>query len=154
MAWWQLKDEAAFVAMVSALEPALRVHPSFRGFAVFDSVTWWRNSHSGAAAAPGPARAAAVAQGFPPHSATWYVNHSVVLDPARSAAWLSWAQARNVTTAYAMPGARLTTPMSTVSLSPYPPKCIESPARTCSTGLFTYYPLQVSAKSVFEHVRA
>lgn len=93
--WYQLKDETALSAMMLQLQPTLEKHPSFRGFAVFDSVSWQQSS----AHAPAPASTV-----FLP-TASWGVGsgNTLVLNRTARTEWLSWARTRRVDTAYVCP---------------------------------------------------
>ena len=93
--WYQLEDEATMYAMMLQLQPTLEKHPSFRGFAVFDSVVWQQSS----AHAPAPASTV-----FLP-AATWGVGpgNMLVLNRTARTEWLSWAKTRRINMAYVCP---------------------------------------------------
>ena len=93
--WYQLKDEATMYAMMLQLQPMLEKHPSFRGFAVFDSVVWQQSSEH----TPAPASTV-----FLP-TASWGVGsgNALVLNRTARTEWLSWANTRRINLAYVCP---------------------------------------------------
>ena len=94
---YEVADESALAALMTAAEPMLRRHPSFAGFAVFAS--WWYVSSATKPAPPSTV--------WPRGTGVWYLNHSIVLNPDSSerVAWLRWAKERGITEVYTAPHA-------------------------------------------------
>jgi hypothetical protein len=93
---WATRNERELAALMAAATPLLQRHPSFVGFSVFGP---WA-AHSLANPAPPDTR-------WPNGTGTWYINHSMIVDPnpTTKRAWLSWAKTRSVSEVYIAPHA-------------------------------------------------
>jgi hypothetical protein len=91
---WATRNESELAALMAAATPLLQRHPSFVGFSVFGS--WMAQS----IANPAPPDTQ-----WPNGTGTWYINHSMVVDPNPSTrhAWLSWAKTHRVSEVYIAP---------------------------------------------------
>ena len=109
---WAFANETAMLHHLRDVEPLLRSHSAFAGFAVFGS--WW---YGNALAQPAPANIT-----WPAETGVWYINNSMVLDPDASTRddWLRWAASRNISQVYVnpespIPGNDMTTKLITAN---------------------------------------
>lgn len=96
---WMTANETALEDMMNAIQAPLSRHPSFGGFAVFTD-----------AADPEPWRDQSVRHPAPHGThfipaAQWYVDHTMVLNTTKRAAWLRWAKTRYVNSVWIAPHA-------------------------------------------------
>ena len=93
---WATRNETELAALMAAAEPLLKRHPSFVGFSVFGP--WMGQSLDNPAPPATP---------WPKSSGTWYINHSMILDPdpTTKQAYLRWAATRRVAEVYIAPHA-------------------------------------------------
>ena len=94
--YWATRNESELATLMSAAAPLLQRHPSFVGFSVFGP--WGDQSKAN----PAPSDTQ-----WPNGTGTWYINHSMIVDPnpATRNAWLSWAKTRKVGEVYIAPHA-------------------------------------------------
>ena len=93
---WATRNESELAELMQAAAPLLQRHPSFVGFSVFGP--WAAQSKAN----PAPADTQ-----WPNGTGSWYINHSMVVDPSPTTknAWLSWAKSRRLGEVYIAPHA-------------------------------------------------
>jgi hypothetical protein len=94
---WATRNESELASLLSAVEPLLRKHRSFAGFAVFHDGFWYEQFRANPAA-PDQTQ-------WPVDTFAWYSNHTVLLDPALREEWLSFAKARSISSIFVAPHA-------------------------------------------------
>jgi hypothetical protein len=95
---WQTQSETEMEKLMSDSMEQMRLHPSFKGFAVFTQGNWRGQSEHEHTQ---EGRAYTTFQ----RSSGWYVDHKIALNQTARVEWLKWAATRNISAVYIAPHA-------------------------------------------------